>query len=109
MRYLVTAPCVNVPDETGSVHHLYRGEFIRWIPAAARAHLLDLGMVEEVPDPPTPGVAADVAAPRPAGDRPAATAPKDKWLDFVVSAGVDRAEAEKLTKDQLIELVPVPA
>lgn len=44
-------------------------------------------------------------APAPAA-RPAAAAPKAAWVDHVVSAGLDRAEAEGMTKEALRAWTP---
>ncbi len=42
----------------------------------------------------------------PAIDRPSASASKAAWVEFAVGQGVDRAEAEDLTKAQLAERFP---
>lgn len=41
--------------------------------------------------------------PRDPDDPPAKSANKPDWVDYAVAQGADRDEAEKLTKDELIE------
>lgn len=119
--YLVTAPLVVAPDEAGRSHHRYAGQLILWLSDASREHLLGLGLVEEVADPVSPGVVPTEDAlnepPAPVDEpvgaelvvdptvRPAQTAPKPAWVAHVAAvAGVDPAEAEKLSKPELIAL-----
>ncbi|MFE3081780.1 hypothetical protein [Nocardia tengchongensis] len=115
MAFRVIAPLVHLAGV--EVPHAYQGKILKTIPdPVQREHLLRLGMVEEVPDPLPPGVAADVAPAAPVAaapvasaeepQRPAATASKDTWVAYVVAAGAATAEeAAQLTKDQLIGLV----
>ncbi|MEV6258076.1 hypothetical protein AB0L97_32960 [Nocardia sp. NPDC051911] len=130
MRYQVTAPLVIAQDPDGRAHHRYSGEVIQWLSPEQRQHLLDLGMVEEIPDAMPPGVAptddepedadpqptpdtdpagpAPAVAPDPASQeseqpaRPPQIAKKEIWVDWAVAAkGLDRAEAEAMTLEQL--------
>jgi hypothetical protein len=113
MAFRVIAPLILLAGV--EVPHVYKGRIITSIPDPdQRVHLLEVGMVEEVPDPLPPGVAADAPAPAPAvegttaapaAQRPAATASKDTWAAYVVAAGVaSEQEAAKLTRDQLMGL-----
>ncbi|MFI5542091.1 hypothetical protein ACIA5H_37620 [Nocardia sp. NPDC051900] len=130
MRYQVTAPLVIAQDHEGRAHHRYSGEVIQWLSPEQRQHLLDLGMVEEIPDATPPGVApavdesdedesqptpdTDPAGPAPAvapeqasqeseqPSRPPQIAKKEIWVDWAVQAkGIDKAEAETMTLEQL--------
>lgn len=111
MSYVVVAPLVLATDQQGQVHYHYEGAVIPWLDDDAAEHLVDSGLVEEIED--VARVVVDESGPAdPAGDdsgdevkRPAKTAPKPAWVDFVVSKGVDRAEAEKLEKAELIALI----
>lgn len=47
--------------------------------------------------------AGGVEVEKPAVEKPNRSANKGVWIDFVVSRGVDREEAESFTKDELIE------
>ena len=112
MSYQVTAPLVLVPDGTGRLHHRYKGQIITSLPATAAKHLLDLGMIEQVSAPQLVQEQADEPTAEPASEaapaaelkRPAQTAPKDTWVDFLAAQGHDRAELEALAKPDLIAL-----
>lgn len=131
MIYRVTAPLVIVHDQEGHAHHRYHGERIRYLSDEQRDHLLGMGMVEQV-DEPVPGVvpidrdvpivtyseghdteqaAAPTEQTAPAAqvpDRPTQVSTKEVWVDYAVRAlGVDQAQAEAMTKNDLIAL-PVP-
>ncbi|MEU6582821.1 hypothetical protein [Nocardia sp. NPDC046763] len=114
MKYRVTAPLVVAPDHGGRANHWYYGQIIQALPDEAAAHLLGLDMVEQVVEPVPPGVIApeateveqvpvsaeEVPAESPA--RPPQTATKEVWVEYAVSAlGLDQAEAEAKTKDEL--------
>lgn len=57
-------------------------------------------LVEEVAPPETEATDTDSGA----GERPKDYDNKPEWVDYAVSKGADRAEAEGLTKPELIEL-----
>jgi hypothetical protein len=110
MSFLVVAPLALAKDQEGAVHYHYEGAVISWLDDETAEHLIGNGIVEEIDDP-APVVVDDEGPADPAGDdggdeikRPAKTAPKPAWVDYVVSKGVDRAEAEKLEKAELIAL-----
>jgi hypothetical protein len=94
MSYRVTAPCVIAKDQGGHSHHFYEGAGIPWLSDVQAKHLLDENMV---------AVVDGASEPTDDGPPPKA-APKDAWVDFAVSKGGDRAEADALTKQELIEL-----
>ncbi|ASR84940.1 hypothetical protein SEA_KSQUARED_7 [Mycobacterium phage Ksquared] len=114
MRYRVVAPLVCARDQGGRTHHRYYGEVIEWLPADQAKHLLELGMVEKLgaaaaPEPEDDADDLDDEAdvepqPRAEGGAPLRAAPKVEWVDYAVSKGVDRDEAEALNKAELIEL-----
>lgn len=116
MTYRVVAPLLVVPDLLGHHHHRYHGQLINWpMPDANREHLLEHGWIEELPAPPgvVPADADELAATVPPASDPAAAAeqsaarplqaaPKDQWVEYAVTArGVDRAQAEAMTKPDL--------
>jgi len=95
MTYTVLAPLVLVRDEAGKTHHHYAGAVIDWIEPSHAAYLVAEGFVSGGPaggGDPVPG-------------RPAHVAPKADWVAFAVSQGLDRAEAEGMSKQALIQAV----
>lgn len=100
MGYLTVAPLVlvRVPGagDDYRVDYHYGGSPIPWLSDEQREHLLSKGMVVEVDGDATPDH----------GDsgRPKNVATKDAWVEYRVSQGVDRAEAEALTKQELVDL-----
>lgn len=94
MAFTVVAECVLAKDQSGQIHHKYRGDNIAWLSADQEAHFLAEGMVAGA----TAAPAADDDGP------PAKTAPKADWVAFAVSKGADEAEAEGLTKQELQDL-----
>lgn len=66
--------------------------------------------VETVPTPAGPVASTDPAGPPPPADpdgsaepeRPPKVAAKGVWVEYAVAGGMDRDEAEEMTKDQLI-------
>lgn len=112
MAFRVLAPLIHLAGT--ETPHAYVGRILKFIPdELQRKHLLEQKMIEEIPDPLPPGVVADAAAPVPAPvppatpapppQRPAATATKDSWVAYIVATGAaTEAEAQALTKDQLI-------
>ena len=108
----VIAPLVLVRDEQGRVHHCYENTVIDAVDADHAAYLLAQGMVVAADDTrPNPVVAdrveperAEVGGGDPAVDhpRPPHVAAKERWVGYAVSQGFDAAEAEAMTKAQLI-------
>ncbi len=102
MSYIVTAPLVIATDRDGHNHHVYQGGQIEWLSDAQAKHFLDEGLVEvrggnEFIVDGGPVVDDDANPP------PAKAAPKAAWVDFAVSKGWDRNEAEATGKADLIE------
>lgn len=104
MSYVVDAPLVLARDQEGKVHHCYQGAVIPWLPKDLAAHLLELGMVHEVGGVPVAEAEeADPGGPE-LDSKPKHVAPKAEWVDYAVTQGADRDEAEDMTKAELIEL-----
>lgn len=118
--YRVIAPLVLVRDELGRTHHLYEGAVVDVMDTGHAAYMLAEGML--VVDGPTADVAVlaansvgdelDVDAESSDGDpdaalpsRPPHVAPKASWVDFAVASGLDRTEAESMSKQALIALL----
>lgn len=111
MMYRVLAPLVLVRDEKGKTHHCYEGAVVDFIDAGHVAYLLENGMLAADG---TPSGAASGAQARTedaeidSGDpvvnlpRPPHVAAKAKWVDYAVSQGFSRDEAESMTKENLI-------
>lgn len=47
-KYRVVAPLVIAKDQTGKLHHAYRGSLLAWLNDEQRAHFLRKGLVEEL-------------------------------------------------------------
>jgi hypothetical protein len=60
------------------------------------------GVQELEPVPAVTTSEAVPAAPEGAAGRPARVAPKAAWVEYAVSRGVDRVEAEDMTKEELV-------
>lgn len=89
MTYTVTAPLVIARDKDGHNHHVYEGGVIDWLGPEQKEHFLAEGLVSE--------------GGRSEEDAPAKSAAKPVWVDFAVSKGYSREEAEDMNKDDLIE------
>lgn len=93
--YVVTGPMVIAKCADGRLIYVYRdGELPADVPAEEADRLVATGLVE------------NVGGREPAGDadepkRPASTATKAVWVEYAVTQGMDAAEADKLTRDQL--------
>lgn len=101
MTYKVIAPLVIVKDDKGAQHHLYEGAVV--FSNADPDHLeqlLDSGMVEEFEVPAEPEPEPD-APPVPL-EEPKKSASKADWVEYAVSKGADRAEAEAANRDDLV-------
>lgn len=113
MQLRVLAPLVLARDEKGRTHHLYEGAVVDFIDASHAAYLLKNGMVAASGSgQPSPVVAGDeVVAAVSDGDpdadlpRPPHIAAKARWVDYAVSQGFSRDEAESMTKEKLIATV----
>jgi hypothetical protein len=118
MSYLVTAPLVIAKDQAGKLHHVYEGGVIPWLSDDQAEHFVSTGLVKKVggdvgpvvaelgsptppPDPENPG--AVKTTPEPGVTKPPQVATKDTWVEYAVARGFDRAEAEDMTKAELIE------
>lgn len=110
MSYVVVSPLVlvKVHDASGelrAVNYFYAGSVIPELDDEQRDRFLSEGFVKEF------GASAD-ESPADDGDEsgeepstaPKQTAPVAAWVDYAVSKGASREEAEKLTKADLIEL-----
>lgn len=112
MPYLTKAPLllVKVPDQVGDgyrVDYHYQGSTIPWLSDEQANRFLDEGLVESVGGRKAKGPApVEVPPGVPVGnlDKPAHVATKDVWVDYAVSQGASRDEAEALTKAELVEL-----
>ncbi len=113
MTYIVTAPLVIAADRDGHNHHVYRGGQIGWLSDAQAEHFLSEGLVEKVrggdavlvDGGPIGALPADAPDPAAVVDNPppAKAAPKADWVDYAVSRGWDRDEAEATSKADLVE------
>lgn len=93
--FQVLAPLVVVRGPDGHTHHRYAGELVEYAdPATAEYHVAQ-GMVARLG-----GSSLDA---QPKTGAPAFVAPKAQWVDYAVSQGFDRTEAEALPKAKLIE------
>lgn len=108
MSYLVTGALATFHDNEGHIHYRYRGEALpEGVDSADVKHLLLVGLIEKSKDDfTTMIVSGDGTATL---ERPSARASKATWVDYWVAQGMDRAEAEKLNRDDLAELTEVPA
>jgi hypothetical protein len=109
VAYKVLAPCVILENEEGVRREVYQGAVVEILPKQVD-HLLGLGFIAKN------GTADAVIPPEGAADPdsfpvavstvpPAKTAPVKAWEDYAVSVhGANRAEAEALSKSELIEL-----
>lgn len=73
---------------------------------AAKAKAVSAPVVE-TPEVSTPEIVPPVEfvyRPEPSVSKPESSASKSEWVDFAVSKGLDREEAQALTKQALIDL-----
>ncbi len=109
---IVTAPVVVVPDATGKLRYHYRGAVLDELSEYDYDRLVARGMVADLGRP-----AVAVVDPDPDGDgesgqaeqsgtgdleRPKQAAPKEAWVEYAVARGMSEAEADALTKAELI-------
>ncbi|MBF6399779.1 hypothetical protein IU438_28835 [Nocardia cyriacigeorgica] len=118
MSVIVTAPVVVVPDATGKLRYHYRGAVLDELSEHDYDRLVARGMVADLgrpavavvdPDPdgdggPDGGGESGQAEQSGTGDleRPKQAAPKEAWVEYAVARGMSEAEAEDLTKAELI-------
>ncbi|UXA06582.1 hypothetical protein KXD96_27980 (plasmid) [Mycobacterium sp. SMC-2] len=96
MAYRLTpqTPLVPAKDQQGHIrYHYQHNPIIPWLNDEQREHFLRLGLVEEIVEDAKPGA------------KPNKTAPQDKWVDYGVTQGHDRAELEALSKPELVDLL----
>ncbi|MDG3012151.1 hypothetical protein G4X40_18575 [Rhodococcus sp. D2-41] len=99
MSFTVIAPLVVVADELGRLGYHYRGATIEHLADADAHRLADAGLIV------SRGGRIEPPQVKPVKDgRPAATAPKSTWVAYAVAQGLEQAEAEKLSKSELIAL-----
>ncbi len=118
--FRVVAPLVLVRDELGRTHHLYEGAVVDVSDTDHASYLVREGMV--VAERPVPMAAVEsqpAIGSEPTDDgvdvesgdgdpdaalpsRPPHIAAKARWVDFAVSQGFDRDEAESMSKQALI-------
>lgn len=110
--YRVVAPLVLVRDERGRTHHAYEGVLVDVVDADHAAYLVAEGMLAVEGAAPVASTTdvVEVSAPVDVvGDpdpvevpRPAHVNPKARWVDFAVSQGFAREDAEGMSKQALI-------
>lgn len=126
MTARVIGPLVLAKDREGRVGYWYFGQEIPYLSAEDRARLEADGLIapaespenmpENIPaqvsasDPvakPEPARVTElaVASPTTESGRPWSTATRAVWVDYVVSQGIARDEAEELTKKELVARV----
>ncbi|WP_378735514.1 hypothetical protein [Nocardia brasiliensis] len=115
-RVRVVAPLVVAAGPNGLLRYHYEGAVIEDLSAADIDRLLDDGMIELcalVDDEGDDGIEVLPVVASSGGtvtvpaevERPKQAAPKEAWVAFAVARGIDEAEAEALTKTELIGLV----
>jgi hypothetical protein len=104
MRVRVTAPYVTlkVADRDGNqvVAGYQAGAIVDRVEEASLRHHLDRGMVEEEFDETAPPAAESESV----DEAPAKSASKAEWVTYAESKGAAKEDAEKATKDELIEI-----
>ncbi|UVO12817.1 hypothetical protein NM962_01210 [Mycobacterium sp. SVM_VP21] len=117
--YEVVAPMVNAADQDGRLHPYYAGSIIRWLNDKQRSHFVRHGLVVALGDHDVDGLRTSepepVIEPAPAVsggsetvpatesvERPAQVASKDLWVAYAVAQGMEFAEADAMSKVDLI-------
>jgi len=126
--YEVTGPLALVKDQAGKVGYHYQGAIVpEGTPAEELNRPSARGLIGKVDQPipvpthvpprteapeiePAAGDGSDDGQP-PASEpaapvRPMQVATKAAWVDYAVARGLDRAEAEGMTKQQLMDALP---
>ena len=108
--YVVADALVITKDQTGRNQHHYTGAIIPWLSDADAARLTASGAVVRIGQE-LEALVADVAPESEpeaevgvATEKPKSVATKEAWVDYAASQGHDRAEAESLSKADLISL-----
>lgn len=106
--YRVTAPyiTVTVPTPDGpTVRGFYEGAVLPdGVSDEAIKHHLDGDMIAATDEPaPEPAPTTPETPPVTPAEPPAQNAVKAEWVDYAVSQGADRADAEAQTKEDLIK------
>lgn len=107
MAYRLTpqTPLVPAKDQQGHIrYHYQHNPIIPWLGDEQREHFLRNGLVEEIVDAPA-APRSDAGEDAKPGAKPNKTAPQDKWVDYGVTQGHDRAELEALSKPELVDLL----
>lgn len=120
MSYVVTAPLVVAARRGGTLGYFYQGQPIPWLSTEDAQRLLADGLIANADTPVTVesasteaggtgaavdrngmGVPVSESSGTAAIERPDPTSPKAEWIEYGVSAGLDRTEAEAMTKAQI--------
>lgn len=110
----VIAPLVVATNQDGKLLYHYHGAVIPWLSEEERARFVADGLVEDLGDIGTPGGEAFIPL-DPSTDagtsgdgggselaRPENTALKEVWVEYAVSTGFNREEANAMNKGDLI-------
>ena len=89
MGYVVTAPLIQARKGDGSFVHIYEGGNL---PDDQDPHQLEQLLAGNM-----------VAEQEGDSDKPAASAAKAKWKAYAVAQGMDEAEADSMTRDELAD------
>jgi hypothetical protein len=109
-RLIVTGPVALVTDSAGKIHYYYNGAPLpEDIKDGERDRLLESGLIGECDENGYPvnrtaesGTStAEVSSG--AVDRPLRSAPASAWVEYAIDQGMDRQEAEGLSKADLID------
>jgi hypothetical protein len=109
VTYQVTAPLVLARDAEGAYGYFYKGAILPpYVQGDALQGLLDSRMVAQVVADPalTPAASEPPPVENLGGplSRPAQVASKQAWVDYAVAQGATAEDAEKATKQELVEL-----
>ncbi len=104
MGYKVTAPLVLVRDQQGAFsYHYNEGLLPEYVSREQLQQFLDAGLVEKTGADPRQATGEQDAPLTVQVKKPAQVAPKEAWVEYAVSRGATPAEAELLTKQELVE------
>jgi hypothetical protein len=111
-RWIVTGPAATFKDSAGKIVYRYLGAPVPdGLDDEQRDRLAADGLIGEVDDdtglPPRRAAednesARETASTSSTVERPKQTAPIGEWVDYAVSQGASRQDAEKLSKPELI-------
>ncbi|MFA4047924.1 hypothetical protein [Mycobacteroides chelonae] len=97
MKYRVLKPCAFTQGGQ-AVHHTQAGAVVAPDDELVAAALVAAGKLEAVDHTEDASTGEHVEGPK-----PGATDAKASWVDYAVSQGMDRTEAEHMTKQELID------